>query len=332
MKPRDTKAIEILLRIAGIFGISPINSLTQIENQAKRTRSLFLLLFSLTMCVSSIFCNASNEYVNMEQMDVFVDLLSMVFNGMLGAVIVIGSLLNSAIWKKLLMELQCNKKLLQSNNNKEKENFCLVYAEIIICHVVFCARFSWDAYVWISCRGFNVYKNYLYKFLNEYCAMIAILLMVHINLVVKNYFCLLNNALWTVYCVAEKPTQLALVSATDSYRKINGIRKVQVAYRKLSKMIEHFNAIFGYQILLLMGYTVAVTLGSLNNALKYNNFNEKIDAMVLSWSVISSTIIVVSIIIFNKKTYLHKKLFFSRLKQWQLLFPAISQHAKLEKL
>lgn len=337
MKPRDRKAIEILLRIGSVLGVSPMNSLSQIENQPKGSLNLFLLLVSLTMCVFSIYFNVRDNYVNMKQMDVFVDLLSMVVNGILGAVIIIGPLFNSAIWKKLLLELQCNKKLMQCDGNKEKETHHQVYTEIIVCHIVFMARFSWDAYVWICCHGIDIYKNYLYRFFNEYCAMIAILIMVHLNLVVKNYFYLLNNALWAIvqnsnHCVVEKPTHLALLSAANSYNKVNNIRRVQTAYRKLSKMIDHFNAIFGYQILLLMGYTVAVTLGSLHSALKYNNFNEKMDAMVLSWSVISSTIIVVSFFNLTDRIGFMLFIYFFRLKQLQLLFRATLQHAKPERL
>lgn len=300
MKPRDRRAIEILLRIGSTFGVSPISSLShQGDNKVKVSFILFLLLLSSTMCVSSTYYNAKDNYVNMNKMDLFVDLLSMVFNGMLGVIIIIGSLCYSQTWKKLLVKLQSSRKLIQCWThffNSDKEEKVTVYTEIIVCHVIFIVRFAWDAYVWISCHGFNVYKNSIYRIYNEYCAMISILIMIHINLVIRSYFVLLNNTLR--FTARETAQQLALIPiAFNKPQFYNEIRNIQNTYRKLSKMIEHFNTIFGYQILLLMGYTIVVTLGSLQGALKYNNFNEKIDVMVLSWSVISSTIIIVSAIL-----------------------------------
>lgn len=303
MEARDKKAIEILLRIGSVFGVSPISSLSKTEYGSNITFTVFLLVTSSTVCVFSFYFNARDSYIGMKKIDIYVDLLSTICSSMLGTVIITGPLFSSAIWKKLLLELQNNRKLIQLSQpvNSINQKTVKVYTEIIVFHIMFIARFVWDAVVWISCHGVHIYKNYLHRIYHEYCVMISILIMVHLNIVIQNHFKLLNNALWCVvrsdFCATDKKTtQLASLSCV-SFNKLNmcySIRNLQIVYRKLSKMIDHFNTIFGYQILLLMGYTVAVALGSLHNALKYNNFNEKIDAMVLSWSVISSTIIIVS--------------------------------------
>lgn len=300
MEARDRKAIEILLKVGSVFGVSPIGSLSKIEATRSKSFTVILLALSTATCTISLYFNARDNYTNMTKMDMFVDLLSMVFNAMEGTVIIMGPLFASSTWKKLLYELQsCT----QWNNpiHTTKERTVQVYAELFIFHAMFVARFSWDAFVWISCRGIDIYKNYFYRAYHEYCAIISILLMVHFNLVIQNHFRLLNTAVWRVvnnyYPEQQKGGQLCLLDA-GSFNKLNmsyELRGIQMTYRKMTKMVDHFNRIFGYQILLLMGYTVAVMLGGLHNALKYNNFKEKIDAMILSWSVISGTIIVVSI-------------------------------------
>lgn len=288
MNVKDKQIIEILLTIGYICGVSPISSLSKTEDLRKVPIGILFVIFSILLCIFSLYFNARDAYINMKKMDMYVDLISMIFNGLLGIVIVSGPLFYASSWQKLLIKLTKSVELIQLTKNQKQTNN-RVYTEIITFHVMFIARFSWDAFVWISCRGINIYKNYLYRIYNEYCAMIAILIMVHLNLVIQNYFKLLNNSL----CVIKsRDSEMQKRTPNDSLT--HKIKDIQIAYRKLSKLIDHFNMIFGYQILLLMGYTVAVTLGSLHSALQYNNFNEKIDAMVLSWSVISSTIILVS--------------------------------------
>lgn len=306
METKDRKVIEILLKIGSIVGVTPISSLSKIDSIRNKSFTVLQLVLSTTICTSSIYFNARDSYVNMSKMDMFVDLLPLVFNAMQGVVIITGPLFYSTSWQKLLTALQNNKQLIdyKKSNHIKKEETARVYAELILFHIMFIARFSWDALVWISCRGFYIYKNYLYRMYHEYCAIIAIFLMIHFNLVIQNYFRLLNNILRCTITNyrSQKRNDRRMVCAlcTDIFNASHEFRNVQTAYRKLSKMISHFNTIFGYQILFLMGYTVAVTLGSLHNTTRYNNFREKIDVMILSWGIISSTIIVVCIVIFLK--------------------------------
>lgn len=325
MEARDRHAIEILLRIGSIIGVCPVGSLSRIETVRHKFFAFLLLAVSLATCTYSIYFNAKDNYIHMTKMDTFVDLLSLVFNALHGSVIIIGPLFCSATWKKLLAELQSHRHLTQWYKvvHKKENRKALVYTEMFLIHVLFIARFSWDAFVWISCHGFKIYKNYLYRMYHEYSAMIAILLMVHINLAIQNHFQLLNNALRCVvkifYPTGEMETQLCLLQG-NSLNKLNmsyELRNIQTAYRRLSKMIERFNKIFGHQILFLMGYTVTVMLASLHNSLIHNNFKETMDVMILSLSLISSLTIIVSRFSDLVRFTLNFRVSFNRLKLWQ---------------
>lgn len=254
MDSLDKGTIQILLKIAKFCGTFP---------SEKPSRLFFcyqFLIFIMNLLWSSwSIYNVVNEfYFDKTSMDIFIDLLTSFFMLFQGSSIQLISLWCPAGWRNLYEELKID-------GCKTSGKFS-IYLEIVVVHIYYFAKFAFVCWTWVPLVGFHICKNYAFRNVNEYYSLISTMVLVHVNIIIRRRFLLMNQILKNSNCV----------------------RHVQMSYRKATQLIDNFNCVFGYQILFIMGHAIVVMLESLYNVLRFYD-----NVMITSWSIIYSLTVIV---------------------------------------
>lgn len=104
--------------------------------------------------------------------------------------------------------------------------------------------------------------------MNGYTALLSILLMVHINIILKRRFRLLNE---TLEC-----------SAALALKQGEAIRHIAATHRRLTRLVDHFSRIFGYQIIFIMANAVVVMLESCRSSIRHYDFSSARNVLIVS--------------------------------------------------
>lgn len=244
MEGRDNTVIEALLKIAKACGTFPFCSLTY---------QIIIITLTLFYGIYSIYTNAVTYYPGKEPIMIFMDFLVSSFTVLLGVSIQVLSLCRLDVWKQLYQNLKvdCIK-----NSSTRKSN---VFLELLAVHLIYFVRLFLVVLAWLPLVGIAA-LNYFFRHLNEYYSMIYVLLLIHINIVIKRKFSLMNMFLRRSTCV----------------------RYVQRNYQKTMKLIDDFNIAFGHQILLIMVHAGIALLECLNNCLRFTDFSKFQNVYILS--------------------------------------------------
>lgn len=267
MDARDKAVIEILLKIARVCGTFP---------SAKPSRLAYsyqtvMFALNVTWSIASMWNNAKEIYFFKSSLDIFIDLLVSFCAMIEGSSMQLLSLYCPSGWRDLYKDLP-------TDSCKPAKGGVKVYLEILALHLFWSVRFAIVIWTWMPIMGWSMHKRYSFKQFNEYVSLISILLLVHVNIVIKRKFRLMNEMLRTSHAV----------------------RRVQVIYSKTTRLIDSFSCVFGYQILFIVAHAVVALLESLNTVLTYGDYSKTENVKITFWSVFYSFDVIV--IIFRKKS------------------------------
>lgn len=243
--------MKVLVAIARICGILPS------EKPSHYTYCYQISMFTITFIWSafSTYCIANTLYNSVTTMDLFINLLSSFFLMAQGCSIQLLALCRASVWRNLYKNLRigCHKTASAKMNT---------YLEVLFAHVFFFVRLIFVTWAWLPLTDSDLYRNYCFRTLNEYYCLITIMLMVHVNIIIKKKLCVMN----------------------ENLRRSKCVRHVQVAYRKNLQLIDKFNSIFGNHILVIMARAIAVSLECLHNVLTLHYYSKSDYLKVTTWS------------------------------------------------
>lgn len=200
-----------------------------------------------------------------------MEALPLSFSVMLGFSIQFSTLWRSEQWRKLYKNLKfdCQGIKIRSNG---------AFFEVLIVHVFFFARLVLIVYAWLSMVNIRAVLTHFSRLLVDYFAMILVLMLIHVNTVIKRKFLLMN----------------------DFLKRANCIRHIQEMYTQNTDLIDDFNSAFGYQILFMIFRAISVILECLHNSLKYPDLKGSAAINMFFWSwFYSITVIVIDFRIYS---------------------------------
>lgn len=262
MHTKDKTAIKTLLKIARIWGIFPF----QKPSYPFYVYQALMFFTNLLYSTFSIYRNATH-FLNMDEpISTFIDLTTALITIFMGLSIQLLSLWNPEKWRDLYKHLG-----IDSNSNFITSGKRSVYFEIIIVHIFFCLKIMFAIWVWTPLIGLRFTENYCFRHINEYFSVLLTMILVHINRIMKINFSLMNEGL----------------------KRSEYVKTYQITYGKLLLLIEKFNRVFGYQILFLMGHSIAIMLESLNYSLLFSDLSKTEDLKVLLFYAFYTAIVIV---------------------------------------
>lgn len=128
--------------------------------------------------------------------------------------------------------------------------------------------YTWQWVVVAAITKVHIHEYQICRMVHEYNGMFSTYLIVHVNKILKQKFVLVN----------EKLKRSRFISCSQ-------IRNIQSNYNELTSAIEDFSAIFGYQIMFVLGNATAVLVESVQNAVMFQNLNIPVKNLVIIWSV-----------------------------------------------
>lgn len=266
-----TAIIELLLKIGSIFGITPPNQKSKWNLKTHYYYSSILLFILLVLSVLSVYCSAKFGNIReMRKTEVFVDISTSLSLIAQGTSIATSYLIRPKLWLLFINELQ--------DNNWISAKHTHDFFELGMAHLIFFSKHSLQTITWIAIIGFKKHIFYSFRVFHEYFAMFTTCFVVAANKLMKRKFFALNNSLKRTKCDSEQ------------------IKHLQKVYRKLLGIVDDFNCIFGYQILFIVGNTIAVILEGSQNALIFKG--EQNETIVLVWSTLSTSIAMVKFCFF----------------------------------
>lgn len=271
MDAKDKASIETLLKITRICGTFP-------SQQPSRWCNIYqfvIFLLNILFSIYSICNNARLWYSRKTTMDTVLELLTSFTALLQGSSIQFSSLWCPNGWRQLYADLIqddcCN------NNNTKKLG---VYFEIFIAHVFILTKIFYVLWIWIPLIGFEITSNYIFRPINEYYTLISIMLLMHVNTVIRKKFVMVNQIL----------------------KRTKSTRYIQTVYTRNVRLIDSFNCVFGYQILFLMAHTIATILECLYSSL-FHDVSETGYKQAAMWHGVQSITTIVIKLQFKKKNF-----------------------------
>lgn len=264
MNAKDKEIINILLKIARICGTFPT------EKPSRRFYVYQCLIFicNLFFITFGMYRNLSNYYRDSNTLNIFMDVMTSSLVGLQGLSYQLLCLCYPERCRKFYRKLKMVFDKTTTTTNKTG-----VYLEMFALHAVFLLKVFLLFWIWVPVVGIEINLNYSFRILNDYYTMVSVLLLVHINIVLKERFILMNAFL----------------------QRSNCVRYVQKVYGKTIRLIEDFNSIFGYHILLLMAFLIFLSLESLNNIFWFLDYTKSDSPKILFWYSFHITSIIVTI-------------------------------------
>lgn len=261
MNNRDEEIINALVKIAKICGIFP----SEKPSRWFYCYQITMFIFNILCSISCIYRNATLFYASGRSIDIFIDILTSCFAIMQGLSFQFSCLFFAEKWRTFYEDIKFN------YNKTMEHGKTNVLVEIVVLHLIFFIRLIFSFWAWYPLIGLEATINNFFRYLNDYYCMISVVLLVHINIIIKRKYSLINKFL----------------------RSSNCLQHVENIYRKTSLLIDDFNYTFGYQILFIMGNAIASILECLNNVLKVNHWDTE-QITLLLWNLFYSFMLTVS--------------------------------------
>lgn len=242
MDARDETVINVLLKISRITGFIPPNE----QSRWFYTRQILTITFNLFYSCFCIYQSiiSINHFSHQNTTDITISILSSFSVVAQGLSFQIVSLWIPKAWNNLHENLTVD--YIDISNGKRN-----AFLEVVIMHLIFLARLAGIVWIWYPVGGIYGLWNNSFRLINDYCFFISVLLMIHVNIIIKKKSLLMNSFLLRPNC----------------------LRRVYATYGKIKKLIDYFNIAFGYQILFILAYSTTVVLQSLQDCLWFNNGN-----------------------------------------------------------
>lgn len=239
MDARDEKIISVLVKIARVCGIFP----SEKPSRYLHYYQILLLILNILCSIFSAYNNTSAFFASRGILDIFINLLVSCFATMQGVSLQFLCLLFMKKFRIIYEDITMKCKITTTNQKKG------IFLEIIAIHLIFFIRLFLSIWLWYPLLGIKAIMNCLFRHLNDYFCMISLMLLIHINTIIKRRFCLINTVMMESNC----------------------LQRIQKVYFDTIQLIDDFNYVFGYQILFMMGHTIALLLESLHNLLRFNS-------------------------------------------------------------
>lgn len=270
MDASDKTILELLLKIGSICGITPPNKNSKWNPTFHYYYSLLLITALTSLSIYSIHCNILDHYPTMGTTAATVDFLTSIFLTLQGTSVAISYLAFPKKWHCFLKHLQEGRRPTKS----WWRTFC-AFLELTMAHLTVFVKVSWQWLTWLPIVKIHIQKYYFFRMFHEYYGLYATCFIVLSNKIMRGRFIWLNQSLKRSKC------------------QQGHLRHLQGVYRRLLGTMEEFNCAFGYQILFVMGNTIAVVLECFLNALKSRNAQIENDSLVFFWAISSAIIALV---------------------------------------
>lgn len=279
MEARDEEIIATLLQIARFCGIAP-------PEKPSRLGFLYHLLV-LCVCVGvSVFSmvqTATHRYSSLSTMKIVIDIIPSISVLIQGVSIQASSLLCPSAWHDLLRDLHIGSKTGKNGRSGR------IHLELVILHVVFLTRVVWNTAAWSEFIGYDLERYYIFRLIHEYGVWITISLMVHVNLIIKRRFRNISEAL------KLSPTLFIKTFEAQSHVSCSYIRHLEVNYRKLTQLVDHFNSVFGYNVMFIMANSVSVVLSCFYYSMTHHDFSVPGNLVLVGWCITAIFIAMVTV-------------------------------------
>lgn len=261
--------LQILLKFCNMLLLTPnYNYKYQevVRLSLRKYCSILLCILALVLCFFSHYANPMNVQ-RLQRYETSKFYLRVGASSLLTIQIIIsilGPIIHFHTWDLMLKSLNwLDKKLkIQRHSNRidiSKRILILVALNLLILSVI-----AISVFIWLKLTGWYVYKYFALFEVFNYISACYILLMVHINNVIKNRFEKIDDFLQQsashemryVYYI----TNSAIIQASRMANlkiKLNMLRK---SYKTLVNVINHYNTLFGYQILFQLAHLLASLL------------------------------------------------------------------------
>lgn len=236
MLTRNHATINALLKISRICGIFPT------EKPSPLFYTFQILVFALTFSYG-VFCLYNNfvaDSVGKSSLDIFMQSLSLSLTLLLGLSLQLCVLSYPERWRNLYKNLR-----IDSNRTKIGNESAAI--ELLFANLLFLIKFVLITYGIVLIYGVPGALINLFRPLVDYYIIIYVLMILHVNSIIKGKFTLMNIFM----------------------RRGNCVKHVQRIYIKTTKLIDNFNDVFGNQILIISAHTISYALESFYNTLKY---------------------------------------------------------------
>lgn len=263
MEASDQLTIKTLLKFCRICGTFP-------PEKPSRWFYTYQILICILNLLYSAFCMYHITIVaclEKNSLDVILSILTSFFATMQSLSFQIVCLWFPDAWKNLYENLNIDYIENESRN-------LWVFLEILIFNLLFLIKLALGLWIWYPLSGISQLMNHNFRHINDYFCMVSVLVLVHVNVIIRKKILLMNEILMRSQCT----------------------RSIQATYFKIIHLINRFSVTFGYQILCVLVHTMAVLLQSLRNVLWFNDVNNNGNngLKILVWqTVYSSSLIVI---------------------------------------
>lgn len=282
MNKNEKDVFKTLLRLTSTFSVSPSYKLIRYNISAPFIKTHLFTIFCAIVSViayavyleSAIQTKYGNEQASV--LRTLLDVLATLTYTVSGLITLSSTIIYRDAWKDFFESLQDVSRALGSGTacyaTTSRRRLLL---DIFILMTIFFFKIFWNIFVWVTEEDIESYMFYIPVDLIEYFTLISLISMVYLNKIIRQRYMFLNNftkQAWSSHCS----------------RNENIFRRIQVNYRKLGKLVQLFNKIFGYQMLLTVTLTVIAILESFYYALSEESY------LIISWCVVSTGFALVS--------------------------------------
>lgn len=291
---------KILLNLASLFSVSPSYEYVNKDKSPALIFRIYGLAMPVVIIVAYGVClDGTIKYrykkFHVEAVGVVIDSMTTFLFGSLAVITTLSPALQCQTWRNFFRILEDVTKTMNCPRTARNATRNLKI-QLFIIHALFLLIYFWNISVWTYFIGIQTSKYYIFRHSTEYVPFLSTILMVNLSRTIRHRYRFLNNtvkqpAVWAIKRNFKNDKSKQLLWFSNSRESEETIRNIQRNYRKMGKLVNLFNSLFGYQILLLIAMTIITLLESLESAIREDSI------IILLWSSITTTFFFVSLIV-----------------------------------
>ncbi|EFA07600.1 uncharacterized protein LOC103313534 [Tribolium castaneum] len=264
------KLVNLVFKSGSLLALTP----AKIEKKrllfpARAYTVLWILLFSTGISVSAVFRKA--DYDRLTTVQLIMQLVSDIILFILNISTVVITATKKRQWNKLIEILKTF-----NNNNEKEERFW--FSSFLLTLVALLIILSYETWLWTSILGVEFFKLYAVEYFQFYSQFI-------VHFLIYAFLKLILDRVQNMY----KTISLLKV---QSYRRNNFIlKKIKSEFCALAECVKIFNDIFGWLMLLSIGFAIIEQLESLQILILRSQQTIAIfiyDLMIFTWQMIGT--------------------------------------------
>lgn len=316
VRNENVHLLKLLLKLGSILSIAP-NKGFMAQRVYQTLYSFFIAGLVMVAFIVSEYNNILNRYGTFDPLDITIDLLHAFVLITLTITIIVGPTVYYKSWKSFLKELLTTSAFFGWPKGYANR----VDIQIVGLHIIFILKVLVDTILWIPSVGIKIFSFYIIRTICEYYAVLSVTIMINVNSTIRSRYRTLNDSFQYSTNCFSKPYNPAtkIIAQNLSGRMRCTIKNCQNMYRNLNGLVVLFNTIFGYQILLIMAYTVMAILDGMYVTIRHTNNIHSRSILLRLWNAAMSMFVLVSIGIMSTTTIV-KQLPFSASSHGNNLF------------